>query len=430
MLLNKIKTNAKQQIVNLINKSNNNLIKNIFYYWISSDSSRFKYIIKKLNSETLSNYASKSILIKRFNIFNEIKCKEYVYKTICAPHTEYINTPEVWGISNGGTISINQPGIYLYKFENAEISSSSDFVRIGNSAYWDKRFRFQLTKTYPLDNDLILWDKESDSVFLHESKNKIEIDIGFSMCGVHMTSWGHFVGNFLPKLSILTEIEQPEKVSLIIPKNIDNQIKDLIRIISDGICVKEIIEIDEQEIAACNKLYYCSSPSFIADHTDYIQPYDTHISDWALSKIKLLSSAPCFNKFISESPKKLFIGRHGNRNLKNYSQVYEFFIQNGYEVIYPHELSLTDKASLFYNATHICGPLSSGFGNVIYCRTGTKVLAFANIARIMDTYVSDLCNNLEFTLVTGDEDLPAGPHQNYEIPLQKIKEVALAKFFI
>lgn len=419
---NLIKLLGFRLIVAILNSSRINTSSIIFNLICLHRPSMLKRLLRNLNVNSLF-LSTNSKHVRRYSIFKPEESAVYNSEILKDSCFESIHMPKVWGVSKGGSISVYERAVVLYKFCNAEITPISDFIRVGDAVYWDKSHRFQLVKTLVQDQDLVYYDKEAGYVFLVNTIKKVRLDIGFSMCGVHMTSWGHFVGNFLPKLASLTNIHNCEDVTIILPKSVDAHIKEMVTITAQNYGVNKIIFIEDSEAVVCKQLYYCSGPSFVVDHADYIQPYDQHLSDWALSKIRVITAIPPFHSEVSNTSSKLFIGRRGYRMLKNWEEVEQYFIQNGFEVIFPHQLSLMDKISKFSNATHICGPWSSGFANVIFCKPGTKILAFCNIARIMESFLSDIADgefNFDATLLIGDEDLPAGPHQAYSIPLEKI----------
>ena len=139
-------------------------------------------------------------------------------------------------------------------------------------------------------------------------------------------------------------------------------------------------------------------------------------------------------EFLFQSQKKIYIGRGPSRNLTNAPEIEEYFEANGFEIIYPHLLSLNEKIEIFGNATHICGPVSSGFANFIFCKNKIKVLGFFNYARSFDPFISglnyagDLGHDILF--VTGYE--PPSPliNNSYYIDLDTVKSACKEILFL
>lgn len=410
-------------VVLIINWSGTKLSRVFFYIVIRIRPGIAKQILRNTDESLIYSLCEACNGVSRYRVFGLDQAGEYLYKVLKDPSYEEINLPTVWGVSEGGTVSIRDRGVHLFEFHDAAFIPLSDFIRLGNEVYWDKYNRFQLVKTMAGDKDLIFNDKAENVVYLESSSKTKKVKTGFSLCGVHASSWGHFIGNFLPKLAALESIENREELSVILPSGVDAHIIEMVTIVARNYGVYSLALLEEDEMVLCEKLYYCSAPSFIADHAEYVQPYDDHLSYWAVSKLHSITAR--YNSYsLAIKPRtRLFIGRRGVRNMKNWKEVEDYFVDNGFEVIFPHQLSLSDKVRKFASATHVCGPYSSGIANVIFCQPGTKVLAFSNISRVMDCYLSDLAKsrfNLNAVLLTGDEEYPAGPHQDYEIPLPRI----------
>lgn len=369
--------------------------------------------------------------ISTFKLLNTECLNKYIKIQLKRGDWEILKIPKAYEISTGGEMRVWSRAINLYEFKNASFTPYSDFIRLGSSVYWDKADRFQLVKTIPADADLVLNDTASDAFYLKTDIKKRRLGTVFSLCGVHANSWGHFVANFIPKISCLSTLANEENLTIALPSNVDNHIKEFARI-----CIKthgdfKITLVNPHELIECDKLYYCTAPSFIADHALYIQPTDIHLTNWALDKV-YASSNPCKLNVKSEG-RKLFIGRRGARNLENFSEVENFFIQNGYEIIFPHKVSFPDKIRLFSQATHICGPYSSGFTNIIFCNPGTKVLAFCNYSRLLDGYITAFDGGqfgFDVSMLTGTENLSSDPHNSYSIPLDRIENAARILGFI
>lgn len=92
------------------------------------------------------------------------------------------------------------------------------------------------------------------------------------------------------------------------------------------------------------------------------------------------------------SPKKIFISRRlasssqdylvktGQRAFRYYDRhindaLEDFFSDLGYSIIELYGINIEKQVELFYNATHIAGPLGTGFFNGIFSKPGTKFIS-------------------------------------------------------
>jgi capsular polysaccharide biosynthesis protein len=172
-----------------------------------------------------------------------------------------------------------------------------------------------------------------------------------------------------------------------------------------------------------------------SDHSNYISPSDAVIPKFVLNylKDKLKQNQILFPSLKLERVqpfRKLYIKRSlsplsplsANRILLNSAEVESYFESEGFEIVAPHQYSLDDKRKLFSEASHIVGPYSSGFMNVIFCQPNTKILVFMNFQRIYELYLSSLADGFDLNLlaVTGKDIDTKNIHSSYSIPLQKI----------
>ena len=183
--------------------------------------------------------------------------------------------------------------------------------------------------------------------------------------------------------------------------------------------------IGEDEVIECAKLYYCNAIGYLCDHSTYVHPASIFISDFGVKAIQKVSSR-IYPLIKVSQPRKLYIGRGVGRNLFNATEVEKYFISNGFEIVHPHLMTLEEKINIFGNASHICGPISSGFANIIFCRNKIKVLGFVNFARCFDPILGGLSYagglNHVVLMITGHEEVNNNINNSYLIELEKIVE--------
>lgn len=331
----------------------------------------------------------------------------------------------------GGEVIFHMPNIDLQKYENAYVFAKSDFIISEGKAVWQKYHTPQFTKIVPADKELLT--RREDCLFVRKSKIEIAVDLGFSLCGVHSDTWSHFIVQYLPKLYMLPilRLEEKRDITIIIPRYSDPQICEIIETyLTDKPGIK-LLKLDEKKVVYCKELYHITSTSLLSDHADYISSADVLIpslvgkllkenliNNYAYDKTKTSKTEE------NKNTKKLYINRRGQiRNLLNSNEVREFFEKKGFEVIEPHKMELYEKIQLFKMAKIVVGPYSSGFSNLIFSQSGTKVLCFSNFQRVFEGYHGFLKRDfgIDYNLITGTDLNPSDPHSSYTIPLDEIK---------
>jgi capsular polysaccharide biosynthesis protein len=71
---------------------------------------------------------------------------------------------------------------------------------------------------------------------------------------------------------------------------------------------------------------------------------------------------------------KIYVKRNKTRKILNESEFESVLFKHGFISICLENLTLEAQAMLFYNADFIIGPHGAGFTNIVFCKTGTKVL--------------------------------------------------------
>jgi capsular polysaccharide biosynthesis protein len=333
---------------------------------------------------------------------------------------ENIALPKIVGLSNGGSISVNMPGDYLCKLNNVSFVPYSDFIRDehGHVAN-EKLFRKEYDVLIPRDRDMS--EIKGKIIRLSNKKDKIHSKVAFNLMGTYSHNWAHFLAQYYPKMSFLNDLPKLEEIDLIIPKNTDPHIKYLIEYELNNYPHIGILEVDIESEIVCEKLYHVSLGTFLGDDGYFPTPFAILISNstikfWNKKAMELVPKD-------AKQYRRIFIGRTGFRNLKNYNEVLDFFIDKGFEEIFPHLLNIEEKIKIFSEAKYIVGPASSGFTNSIYSQSGTKILAFINSFRYLDTLLAGFSNykKQENWIMTGKDDNLNNMNSSYEISLNEIK---------
>jgi len=263
-------------------------------------------------------------LFTELRLIPEKEVAAYQYRVLDEERYETNALPRVFGLSDGGEIKLHKPRIRLLMIEGGSFHTSSDIIRIGGSAFWEKQEGPRFVKIIPVDRDLVRYEPDSGTILVKSQQPERHIDAGFSLCGVHVNSWGHFIANFYPKLRSLAFIESEPDLKILVPSNIDQHEREILNAAVQSYGNYEILYLGADEVVQCRRLYYCTTTSFIADHASYFQIADTQLSRFSLSELHALASNLTSDLKVQQH-KKIFIARRGGRNLLNYEDVESIF---------------------------------------------------------------------------------------------------------
>jgi hypothetical protein len=393
-------------------------------YFVSDIGPYTKKILSKVSINKLIKSDCNSI--RHYHILTNVESSAYKVKLIDEERYERVRTPDIYEVSKDNFVTLRKHEIAIYCFPNARFRAQSDILKIGDSVFWEKANRPEFAQITPLDDDFISIDKLSRHVLAVEGKKIRHFKYGYSLCGVHTSAWAHFIISYLPKLVALDELDFDFKLSLFVPSSMLENSKDLISFLLSNSSAKrkiEIIYVEDDEVIECSNLYYCNAIGYLGDHSTYVHPTSCCISAYGAKAVQKVSKLLWSTVKISK-PRKLYIGRGAGRNLYNAKEVEMYFIENGFEIIHPHLMTLAEKINTFGNATHICGAVSSGFANMIFCKNTVKILGFFNFARCFDPFLSGLIFeggfNHDLLFITGHEEVNTDPNNSYLIELDKI----------
>jgi capsular polysaccharide biosynthesis protein len=128
--------------------------------------------------------------------------------------------------------------------------------------------------------------------------------------------------------------------------------------------------------------------------------------------------------------RKIYISRRkeGTRNIVDEGSLLEVLLRQGFEIVYPEEMSFLEQVSLFANARVIVSPHGAGLSNIVFCQEGTRVLEFFSPHYVNVCYWA-LANQLklQYHYVLGeptqnrfDPDIPL-TRENIRLDLGKVE---------
>ena len=404
-----------------------NIIVNYFY------KKNYNYTIGLLKS--LSIDSKRVDFIHRHKILNYEESKKYIIKVIDPEAMEFMRTPDVYDLIYENFVHLKKREIAIYRFHNCTISPQSDLILLEDGyTFYEKLNRPEAAQIIAIDDNLI--KVEGRYVYSLTKPNSINSNKAFNLCGVHTGAWAHFVMSYLPKLIVMKDNLPNEQVDLLVPMDALDNHKDLIKIFIENYNLSDVVNVKyvaRNQQVRCKELIHCNSIGFIADHTKYFHPATTCISKFGAMAIREFMS-PIWKTVVDDRSRKIYIGRGAKRNVYHSTDVENYFMCHGFEIVYPHLLSLNEKIQVFGNATHICGPVSSGFMNMIFCKRPIKILGLFNYSRSLDPFISGVIDHagLDHSVLfitgidvdeNGNQVINNELYNSFDIPLSKISRI-------
>lgn len=366
-----------------------------------------------------SFYGEKYAIIKRpsgvFETLYHIKDRTW----------ELMYTPEIYEICKERTITARVPAQDIYLIKDATVCAESDLVLSNIGAWWDKYNEEDfVTSAIPCDCNLYMFDKDYVKV-IHVSKKTYITGKTVSLIGVWSYAWSHFLFQFICKLFYAGEAGLlDDDVTLLTNDFHDVNIEEILNgYLKRYPKVKRVNVLPKTEYC-CEQLICMPSMTVSYNEMKYILDYRLITPKHVIDKLMKYMVLPLKEKVKSKPCKyrKIYLSRRTNRRLNNLEEVESFFREQGFYFVEGQELSLEEKADIFYHADIIVGSHSSAWQNIMFCNN-VKCLMFCNHRYATEMVFYSMAKDCVsgWLNVTGQDD-STERRTNYTISLEKIKK--------
>ncbi len=196
--------------------------------------------------------------------------------------------------------------------------------------------------------------------------------------GGNSTYW-HWIFDVLPRLKICENVKDINSINyFLFPDLKKNFQRETLKIL--GFSDTKILSSVNYRHIKANEIIATDHPYVFSDdvHGD-AQKIPLWIIKWLREKF--------LNKVKNQKnfPKKIYIDRSDSksnishlRSIENETEVREYLKKQGFEPVRLSDLSFTDQVNLFNKVEVVTGLHGSGFANIIFCKSGTRVIEFRN----------------------------------------------------
>ena len=375
----------------------NNIFQKISSLYYSAPNILFS-IAKRIQllAIVLNSFPRKCLPNKAFELIPMISSPdcEIVYQEQDRHEVQFF--PKIYRLTAGGKLFVEAPGGCLFSVKNAAFVMDSDFVRFENgSTSNDKLFRAEYEFARPADNDLV--SMEGKQCKLKTYSRMRRFDNVFHISGAYFRHWAHFLVQYYSKLELLSKLPDDRAISILIPDRLDPHIKFMIHNAIRVYKNVDIVEVGRDEELHCKTLFFPKIGTHLGDVGNISTLFHIQVSDATVNYLKF--STRNLLPLLSHRHRKIYIGRERGRGIINEDEIFGIFQAHGFEKIFPHKLGILEKVMIFSEATHIVGPQSSGFLNVIFSHPGTRILMFVNHSRHDDMALTKIAEYNDFEYV-------------------------------
>lgn len=277
-----------------------------------------------------------------------------------------------------------------------------------------------------LPDDVNVFYYNNNTVKVIQKKHKEHISgKTLSLIGVYSCVWSHFLFQFICKMYFAGEAGLlDDDVTLLIDDTHDANIEQLL---DDYL----------RRFPRVKKQYARKNTEYICDYLLCAPSMSFNYNEYKFEMAYLYSKSSHMTKMIdkyvvqpyvstiknnSVKYKKIFLARHSNRTLNNTEEIERFFKDQGFYFVQGAELSLEEKADLFYHAEIVAGLHGSAWQNIIFCNN-VRCLMLTNYRFANEQVFYTMAKNKvkAWLNVTGQDD-SAERRSNFTISLERVKD--------
>lgn len=380
--------------------------------------SRIKDYMREFNS------ASYTIIKEPSNVF-EIVSR---VKGVTWEKTYYA---ECYGHNKEQQLEVFSPEDVIYKIYNGIVIEGSDVVVTDQGALWGKYNQEEFATYFvPFDTNVLWYDRESVKI---EKFNSIEFVPGkvLPLIGLDAHHWVHSIYEYLPRLFSAGEaglLNNP--ITILVIENQDHNIMEIINNYLKDFPAAKIMKVKNGVAYKCEELYFQPVVGPSDSGYKFRLDYPWYIPRYIIDQTNRYVVNPMVESAKNKSSKydKIFLGRSSkfsknSRTLINYDEVHNYFLNKGFIDIEGANLTLEEKANIFYHAKEIVALHGSSTMNFIFCNKA-KCMVLGNYRFAVDPVVYPFVRDKvsSYVYVTG-QDENSEFHSSYYIPLEKIKKV-------
>lgn len=366
--------------------------------------------------------------IKEF-LFLEIRSiisSASVYHVVRNSEKTTVYIPSSIEMNNGICYEYDCPELYIAELKDVYVVGETNIIGDDNFFYNNLVF-YDENRIDISYGDLICHFDNNVIVAARDIKKKLRAAICLVQAGNY--NYYHFFIETLSRLVLVDEVDEYRKLPILVDSVVMNN-KNFCELLHK--CNKyghEIIWIGKNEHYTVEHLIYASSAVFMPGNLknrELIKLDDFMMSGWLLRILK----SRCQSELSGAVHKRrIFVSRKNTTNsrLINEKEVIKFFVEFGFDVVFPEELSVSEQSYLFASADIIVATSGAAMANILFCEPGTTVVCI--IPREHNFYLySSMANLLGMNYKVINADIvrkAAYPGMDeFKVDIKKLKMLA------
>ena len=320
------------------------------------------------------------------------------------------------------------PKTYLAEFYDATIIANNDLILYNNVCLYDE-VEYGKSYNYGIKPFHTVSKIGKKKITLLVPKDFFEIESGIHFCKDHSKNYYHWMIESLPRLSLIDSI--PCNIPLLVDGNLPEQFYESLNLLSK----RNVIKIPDNKSLLVKKLYYPSQLSVIKDNynkvdiaSDILIPHNAVI--FLRKKVFEVLNIKENVNLEKRAYRKIYISRRSVsfRKILNTNQVEKFFLDRGFEIIAPENLSFESQVRIFSQSQIIVGQSGAAMTNFIFAPKSANILILTSNAPNRNLQAFNILSdalNLNMQYLSGkckDINPDYVPHSDFSIDIELLEQ--------
>ncbi|MGF7176573.1 glycosyltransferase family 61 protein [Azospirillum doebereinerae] len=267
--------------------------------------------------------------------------------------------------------------------------------------------------------------RRGEQILIDPQQHRItDLDEGIMLSGGASEHFGHWVPEFLCRLTFLVQHPDFAKLPIIVDEDMPGSHFDYLRQLVDN----ELVLLPSKSGFRCRRLVMAPPPTFFPVYWAVDHDIPTHEQGpfsprcFRFLRDRIFASLPPSGA----RTRRIYLsrGKRHWRHLLNDAEIAEHLRTEGFETVFPEELSFVEQVRLFQDAEAIVAPSGSSLVNLIFADPSVKLLVLnqPNIFSLNGFYGPMRALGYDPKIVCGTEGDPSDKHAHFRIPLWRLRE--------
>jgi capsular polysaccharide biosynthesis protein len=318
--------------------------------------------------------------------------------------------PHIIGATNHGPMRGRTRSAWLARLDNVTLRGRSALLQVDDVVLVDQEVgEGEQIRDNPEYDPGVLATDAGDFWMMESESPQTHLDEAFLLSGSHTVDFGHWMVEYLPRLSMALLAGWQGGMPVLIDEQTPKTIRDALPQLLPPGC--QLVVIPPFATVTVSRLWCTPNPGYMGYY-----PTEWNLGTWDDMAIEANRLATLIRKVVDQSGpetqqptgiERVYLARQPGRKKKltNHTEIESLVREFGFKKVYPEEMGFLEQIRLARNARFLVMPEGSNAFLAMYARPGTRVclLSPPYTHPLVDVNATLTSLGIRMTIVTGTE---------------------------